>query len=556
MCLYDLGLTNEKINTLLSSFPKVVEISTSVNSNSFLKLQDFLLVSGDISGIQDFIYSVTTEHALKGLRGRSYYIQLISEMIAKKILDCFNLTYCNLLFCGGGHFLILLPNLVDSIEKLNGVYREINKVLYELHNGKLAAIIVYTPISYLDFLGENFSVVLEKHSRRVAIEKKRKFHNIIDTDFLEVFETGGEFKGCEICGEEIDKKLNKCQLCESYEQLSDMVKKAKYLQIVKSKAQRIVKNNWQAFFKYLGYDINFTEQKPTGGYVFKINDVDFIREDICGYKFEPFYTPEGTLEDIAKKSEGFEKYGALRMDVDNLSRIFIDGLKNKTISRISMLSYMLQLFFSVQIRNIVEKNEFKDKSLIVYSGGDDLFILGCWSILPRLAQIIYEHFKKFTCEHPDINLSGGIFIAPSSKFPVYYAAIQAGKAEDLAKQCEGKNRITFIDVPIEWSKLKEVEKVKDLIVELLKEYKVPRSLLTILYSGCEEQELLKEKKVSVVRIWRLLYAFKRLAERVFTKEKQQEKLQQLREAFIVNYSLKDNLHLAVTWADWLTRGGK
>jgi CRISPR-associated protein Csm1 len=46
----------------------------------------FLLVSGDISGIQDFIYTVPSNGALKTLRGRSFYLEVLLENIVDEIL--------------------------------------------------------------------------------------------------------------------------------------------------------------------------------------------------------------------------------------------------------------------------------------------------------------------------------------------------------------------------------------------------------------------------------------------------------------------------------------
>jgi len=61
----------------------------------------FLLLKGDISGMQDFIYTVTSKGAAKGLRGRSVYLQLLTEVIANWILRRLILPFVNLLYQGG-----------------------------------------------------------------------------------------------------------------------------------------------------------------------------------------------------------------------------------------------------------------------------------------------------------------------------------------------------------------------------------------------------------------------------------------------------------------------
>ncbi len=62
----------------------------------------FLLYSIDISGIQDFIYTISTDKALKNLRARSFYIELTMEHIIDELLTTLSLSRANLLYCGGG----------------------------------------------------------------------------------------------------------------------------------------------------------------------------------------------------------------------------------------------------------------------------------------------------------------------------------------------------------------------------------------------------------------------------------------------------------------------
>ena len=40
--------------------------------------QDMLLVGGDFSGIQKYIYKIASKHAGRSLKGRSFYLHLLS----------------------------------------------------------------------------------------------------------------------------------------------------------------------------------------------------------------------------------------------------------------------------------------------------------------------------------------------------------------------------------------------------------------------------------------------------------------------------------------------
>ena len=49
------------------------------HARQFYDEKAFLLYSIDISGIQDFIYTITSDGALKALRARSFYLDLLME---------------------------------------------------------------------------------------------------------------------------------------------------------------------------------------------------------------------------------------------------------------------------------------------------------------------------------------------------------------------------------------------------------------------------------------------------------------------------------------------
>ena len=67
VCLYDYVTFNKKDNIKLKHDEK-----------------PYLLIAGDISGIQDFIYDIISKNAAKNLKGRSFYLQLLTESIIKK----------------------------------------------------------------------------------------------------------------------------------------------------------------------------------------------------------------------------------------------------------------------------------------------------------------------------------------------------------------------------------------------------------------------------------------------------------------------------------------
>ncbi len=73
---------------------------------------DLFLLGGDLSGVQSFLYTLTAAGATKQLRGRSFYLQLLTEACAQYLLRAAGLPLTNLLYAGGGRFYALLPEQI------------------------------------------------------------------------------------------------------------------------------------------------------------------------------------------------------------------------------------------------------------------------------------------------------------------------------------------------------------------------------------------------------------------------------------------------------------
>ena len=173
-----------------------------------------------------------------------------------------------------------------------------------------------------------------------------------------------------------------------------------------------------------------------------------------------------SFEELAKNSKGAEKLGAVRMDVDNLGKIFTLGLlkEKRTTTRISSLSRMMNYFFKGYLNLL---GEFDDKSIldicnwqsnspklakkrepgwnfsIIYAGGDDLFILGAWDDVFELSFDIESLFHRYVAENPHITISAGYSIF-NNKHPLYQIARTCGYKEECSKD-EGRNRIYLLD---------------------------------------------------------------------------------------------------------------
>ena len=107
----------------------------------------FLLYSMDISGIQNFIYTISSKGALRGLRARSFYLEIVMEHMIDELLDRLSLCRTNLIYSGGGHCYLLLPNTVQVCETVEDQEREVNRWFMDTFGISLYVAGGYAPCS-------------------------------------------------------------------------------------------------------------------------------------------------------------------------------------------------------------------------------------------------------------------------------------------------------------------------------------------------------------------------------------------------------------------------
>jgi len=103
--------------------------ATALRQRTDWSEQKFLLVQGDFSGIQDFIFATggeTQRRAAKLLRGRSFHVSLLTECAALRVLEALGLPPTSQITNAAGKFLIVAPNTPASVEALAGVQRELD----------------------------------------------------------------------------------------------------------------------------------------------------------------------------------------------------------------------------------------------------------------------------------------------------------------------------------------------------------------------------------------------------------------------------------------------
>ena len=461
-------------------------------SKIFRNEKIYLLVSGDISGIQDFIYTIPSKGALKTLRGRSLYIDLLLEEFIDEYLEQIGLSRANVLYSGGGHFYILAPNIEDTKKAIDKLQAKMNRWLMEN-----IGINLYLAIGMAECSANNLMKSEAQGNLFAIVNKKLKDDKTIryskDEDFLEhIFNVEKEKdtakKECNICHNLVDKlwKYNSdeeiaCEFCLNLYKLGqDILTQDLVFVISEEKIDGGIKIFGKDKDLYM-YAVNIADIDMFKGKILRIysknnlleNDLA-IRLYLADYSAKNENDEVMTFDDLAKSSckidKGIKRLGVLRLDIDDLGIAFSSGfvsdkdkiednLRYATLSRYADLSKDISMFFKVAINKICAGDligcvDFEEKAFnifgiakapkrkvnIIYAGGDDLFLVGAWDEVLEVAIDINRAFKQFT--NGKLTLSAGMAMF-SPTYPISKMAEIAGLLVQMSKNRKDKNSIAL-----------------------------------------------------------------------------------------------------------------
>jgi len=188
-----------------------------------------------------------------------------------------------------------------------------------------------------------------------------------------------------------------------------------------------------------------------------------------GFKFINFIQEIKPFSELVE-GEGYKKLAYLKIDVNKL------GFKFSQVDsffEFSRLSRFIDLFFSMYLKFIFEK--YKNYIYVVYSGGDDLFLVGRWDKIIELAIEINKEFKEWTINDLSISASINLF---DYNYPVKFAAEITSKNLDIAKE-EGEE----VFILNKFISFDELEDVYNDAKKKAEEYKgkISRSLIHRIY---------------------------------------------------------------------------
>lgn len=538
-----------------------------------------ILINGNFSGIQDFIFNITSEKAARKLKARSFFVQLFSEVVAKYFVDKLDLKQSNVLYNGGGNMFILAP--ANKRKFVDQCYYEISKATMNLD---LFFALGIVDVSLNDF--KDFGVLFSNASKEADKSKRRKYKNL---KYVEVFNPK----------KQVLKEDSKFEiLADELMSIND------YAFFTKKTEYPINEQRYQAPFYELGYSLEIHKnQTGISKECFLLNSTNFCN-DYKGFKFAVVKVPvwsrkkleelrnsvsERSKDKLSELNEDYEngiktfkafsidswldtgtqKIGVLKLDVDNLGRIFSSGIKegDRTISRIASLSRNIKWFFDAYISYTLQKEEFKDKIYTIFSGGDDFFIVGAWNKVFDFAIFIRKEFEQFVCNNKAITLSASLLVLdenyPVSRF-AQIADLRIHKAKEMRKE---KDAISIFETVISWDDFFKTYELTKKLVHLIKNYKVERSILDKIRKSSKGFEKLQinalNGKIELNRVWRLSYYLRDLLKSRNDSNEDvsnyvKKEIIGFYEKLVINALEKKSTEikifpLAARWAEFLTR---
>ncbi len=433
---------------------------------------EFLLFEGDLSGIQKFIYQVTEgentkSYVAKSLRGRSMFVKLLNEFISKFVVNHLKLPLSNVLYCGGGNFQLLLPKTEEVITKLESLKSDIETYLYDNYKTDLSIVFGNIDIT-LDELRHHYSDKVQALKEQIKLNKKQKFVNLIEKDENFFVSKKDNHAVCQYCDTKVASKTKKglhiCSTCDYLINFGEEIVKDDFQYIVYDFENKESQDS--VFTIHLGHlgQIHILNSIQNKDYylIESINHVDknarvkYIANLIPKYNNKEIVT----FDELADKTAvGAKKIGVLKMDVDNLGSIFALGLETKSVSQVSTISRLIDLFFTYELNHICQSIYQKQNNqdidgyyYINYAGGDDLVIIGAWDKIVTLAKEISDKFKEFVCLNPHITLSGGISIV-YGKEPIRESVMEAENSLSKAKNEDAKkNKLVIFNKAFSYDK--------------------------------------------------------------------------------------------------------
>ena len=459
----------------------------------------FLLVAGDLAGIQKYLFDLRegTGGIARRLRARSFKVAAYTDGLSIAILRRLGLPLTQRLLFAGGKFVLLLPNSPEVQARLNEIRTAVARWVFDYSVGEVTLSLATLPASKEDlrqfpgtFSRLNAALRMARaQAGREVLTEGSAWHE--DQFLLPPVELGENEVRCPSCRRRkaepsplTQESTPICSHCRDEENLGATLPRCRYVvYYTEDPNQRVIfgdsvptpigrflptdDRSLEVILSVLAPTNSTPESAASSRPV--VLDFDGTLEGpshVCligGFRsrYVPRDPQTGTVVDfpsLARKSQGRPLIACLKMDADNLGYIFSQGLHQSpsqtpsqassgpepshagAIARVASLSRILEVFFSGYIEELLRQKY--SYIYLVYSGGDDLVAVGPWDHILEFAAEIREAFRRFTAGNPLWSLSAGVALT-NPHVPVLVAIDEADRLLEVSKTIGGSGVLPY-----------------------------------------------------------------------------------------------------------------
>ncbi len=423
--------------------------------------QRYALVCADIAGIQNYLHALKSEGARRSLTGRSFYVQLLQDAVARRLCARFDLPLSCALYQGGGKVWLLVPACL--VEEIRGLSEEVDLDLWTETGGLLGFGVGVALLSGNDLVDRKVGSKWRKAMQDLQAARLKRMAGIATHSYDGLFAPSG-FKRypCEQCDRETDDAQRVCDHCRMTAQVGQRLGK-----IVAVVPARLPRGLPVTVPKSLNVSYTLVEgiEELDGcaplGMSLRLPQEEQWRE--CAKKgvvlsFWPVATsPSEEFLNLAARNPGAPRLAVLRADVDGLGDLFEKGLprEEQSLSRMAALSRAISVFFGGYVRATVQAR-WSETVRIVFSGGDDVFFVGSFFAMPQVARWLRNEWQAFGGGNPALSLSAGLAVQ-GPKDPLIATARRALAAVHAAKNVvrngRKKDAVSLLGHDLSWKEL-------------------------------------------------------------------------------------------------------
>jgi CRISPR-associated protein Csm1 len=267
--LYDHSRTTSALASALYQYHKETN-SITVEAIKDYEPNKFLLISGDFYGIQDFIFTEggsTGKASAKLLRGRSFYVSLLSELAADMLCRELGLPVSSIILNAAGKFTILAHNTEEVKKVISETEGSINDWLIKNFYGQASMGFSYIEASCNDFVIGRFAKLWERLSRETERKKYSKFdlnqHGGCVRTYLDSFDN--EIGICPFCSKRpADKSAqvkdtHACKICHDHIYVGENLVKEDRIAVTTLNADLQRENYWSRYLGSIRFHLKFQE---------------------------------------------------------------------------------------------------------------------------------------------------------------------------------------------------------------------------------------------------------------------------------------------------------